>query len=657
MLDLAGRAPVRRRFRLDDEDLARIARWAAESGVRWGLDAEQRTAYRLGTLRQNTWESGFDRVLAGVTMADERQRLIGGVLPLDDVPSGDIDLAGRFAELLDRLHAAVERLTGERPLADWVEAIAETADALAETPPNAPWQRVQLARLLDDVAGEGTAAASEIPLALGEIRTLLAERLRGRPTRASFRTGHLTMCTLVPMRSVPHRVVCLMGLDDGVFPRQAARDGDDLLLADPHVGDRDARSEDRQLLLDALLAATDRLIVTYTGRDERTNVERPPAVPIGELLDAVERTCRCRRDAIVTEHPLQPFDERNYRPGALSGPGPWSFDPVSLAGARAMAGERRPRPPFLSRALDESAAQVVELENLVRFVQRPVRTFLRQRLGFGVGEPEEEIEDALPVEIDSLREWGVGERLLLARLAGAEREAAVAAELARGTLPPGGLADPVLGKIGPSVEQLVAAAADELGDAAAQAVDVRLALPDGRLLVGTVPGVRGDLAASLSYSKLGPRHRLASWTRLLALAAAHPERRYRALAIGRRRDDGPANAKVSLARIDPLPAAEALAALRGLVSLYDRGLREPLPLYCRSSAAYAMALHGGADPERAVDRAWTSSRFPAEDAEPEHRLVLGGQVPFAELLADPRFAALAGELWDPLLAREAVSDR
>ena len=129
-------------------------------------------------------------------------------------------------------------------------------------------------------------------LALPEIRALLADRLRGRPTRASFRTGHLTICTLVPMRSVPHRVVCLMGLDDGVFPRQTARDGDDLLLLDPHVGDRDARSEDRQLLLDAVLAATDHLVITYAARDERTNLRRPPAVPLGELLDVVDRTAR-----------------------------------------------------------------------------------------------------------------------------------------------------------------------------------------------------------------------------------------------------------------------------------------------------------------------------------------------------------------------------
>ena len=164
-------------------------------------------------------------------------------------------------------------------------------------------------------------------LALPEIRALLAERLQGRPTRANFRTGHLTICTLVPMRSVPHRVVCLLGLDDGTFPRKAPRDGDDLLLADPHVGDRDTRTEDRQLLLDALLAAQDRLIITYTGNDERTNIERPPAVPVGELLDVVGRE-------VVVKHPLQPFDPRNFS-GA-----PRSFDRVMLEGARSLVEAR-----------------------------------------------------------------------------------------------------------------------------------------------------------------------------------------------------------------------------------------------------------------------------------------------------------------------------
>ena len=298
VLDLADREPVRRRFGLDDDDVARVEEWVAQSGIRWGLDAAHRAPFKLDKLPAGTWRSGLDRVLLGVAMTDEEQRLFGGVLPLDDVESGAIDLAGRLAELIDRLQAALDRMRKPMTVGGWTAAIAAAADAMTATAGRDAWQRAELQRLLDDVEREAAVAGAEATtLALAEVRALLAARLEGRPTRTNFRTGHLTICTLVPMRSVPHRVVCLLGLDDGEFPRKSVRDGDDLVLRDPHVGDRDSRTEDRQMLLDALMAATDRLIVTYTGKDERTNTPRPPAVPVGELLDVVDATARRRQTA------------------------------------------------------------------------------------------------------------------------------------------------------------------------------------------------------------------------------------------------------------------------------------------------------------------------------------------------------------------------
>ena len=348
VLDLADRAPVRHRFRLDDDDLARMRDWVSESGIRWGLDAGSRAPYKLASLREGTWEAGLERLLLGVTMTEDDRRLYAGVLPLDDVDSRSIDLAGRMTELVARLDQVLDSFARPAPLADWAEAIAIAADLLAAPAPRERWQRAELQRILDElVADAGEAPGAELSPA--EVRSLIASRLEGRPTRANFRTGHLTVCTLVPMRSVPHRVVCLLGLDDGAFPRKAPRDGDDLMLEHPHVGERDPRSEDRQLLLDALLAATERLIVTYTGNDERTNTERPPAVPVGELLDAIDATVRlsgppgqprAARDQVLIRHPLQPFDPRNFEPGRLGSAEPWSFDRVTLAGAQAMTGGR-----------------------------------------------------------------------------------------------------------------------------------------------------------------------------------------------------------------------------------------------------------------------------------------------------------------------------
>ncbi|HYZ82514.1 MAG TPA: exodeoxyribonuclease V subunit gamma, partial [Solirubrobacteraceae bacterium] len=183
LLDLADRGPVRRRFRLDDDDLTRLQDWIAQAGIRWGLDAAHRAPYKLDKLESGTWKTGLERLLLGVTMTEDEQRLFADVLPLDDVDSRSIDLAGRFAELVARTGSAVRSLTARQTLGDWAAAIAEAADALTATSPRDRWQRAELQRLLDDVVRE--AAGHDGELELGEVRALLAERLQGRPTRAN----------------------------------------------------------------------------------------------------------------------------------------------------------------------------------------------------------------------------------------------------------------------------------------------------------------------------------------------------------------------------------------------------------------------------------------------------------------------------------------
>jgi exodeoxyribonuclease V gamma subunit len=535
--------------------------------------------------------------------------------------------------------------------------------------------------LLDDLVDEASAEGRPSPVELGpaDIRSLIADRLRGRPTRANFRTGNLTICTLVPMRSVPHRVVCLLGLDDGVFPRPVERDGDDLIVANPEVGDNDPRTEDRQLLLDALLSATDRVIVTYTARDERTNLARPPAVPLGELLDVIDRTVvaadgRPARDHLTIRHPLHPFDARNFTPGALVPVVPWSFDRVNLDGALALALPRQPAVPWLDGPLPPLEVGPVELDRLERFVGHPVRAFLRFRLGVSLADWSNDVDDTLPIELDGLERWGVGERLLGARLAGATAEAAVAAERARGLLPPGRLADAVLDVVAPAVEDLVRVGRRE-GELASR--DVHVSLPDGSALVGTVAGLRGHLLHGVTYSVLGPRQRLVAWVRLLALTAAWPEMAWQAVTIGRgRRVRG--RDTVRRATVGPLglDAAErrdrALEQLETLVDLFRRGMAEPLPLYTRTSAAWAEA-GGAGDP---AEGEWTSGYdFPREDKDPEHLMVLGGQLSFAEMVEtagpirddesgggwdgaeDTRFGRYARRLWGGLLAGEELVEQ
>ncbi len=727
VLDLAGRAPVARRFRFDEDELGQLEAWVAGSGIRWGLDRDHRARWRLDQAGENTWQAGLDRLLLGVTMAEEEQRLFAGVLPLDDVSSGAVDLAGRFAELIERLGAGVARLQGRHTIGDWVAALVETTESLAAAAPHEQWQLDQLRGVLTGVVDAATAATPATPatpvrsgadvggegdapkssgalLDLAEIRTLLEDSLRGRPTRANFRTGDLTICTLVPMRAVPHRVVGLLGLDDGAFPRHATQDGDDLLLAEPRVGDRDARSEDRQLLLDALLAATEHLVVTYEGHDPRTNQERSPCVPVAELLDVVDRTVRApdgsphgrARDLVVTEHPLQSFDPQNFVAGRLADAAPWSFDPVDLAGARALTRPPAPRPPFLAHPLERLSTDGVSLDSLVRFLEHPVRAFLRERLGWYASRSGGQVKDELPVELDNLELWGVGDRMLDALLGGATLDQARAAELGRGLLPPGALGGDQLHDVEQAVEALAACARTQLPapQATPASVEVQVRLLDGRMLIGTVPDVYDTAPTATSaapaapvtgeapggrivrcvYSRLGPKHRLAAWARFLAFTAAHPEREVSAVTIGR----GAGTAKgVPRIEIATLPAFDggpeerrerALTELARLVDLYDRGMCEPLPLYAKTSEAYVDAVRGERSPRAECAKTWKADDFSfGEGGEPEHRLVLGAGATVADVFAEPagphetgegwgtdtsRFGRLARRLWEPLFDHE-----
>jgi exodeoxyribonuclease V gamma subunit len=478
--------------------------------------------------------------------------------------------------------------------------------------------------------------------------------LAGRPTRANFRSGSLTVCTMVPMRSVPHRVVCLLGLDDGVFPRSTIVDGDDALARTPMTGERDPRSEDRQLLLDAVLAAGEHLFVTYTGANETSGQPRPPAVPLGELLDALDVTARGGREHAVRHHPLQPFDPRNLAPGDLGGSRPISFDAASLAGARAAAGERRVPEGFIE--LSAPPAADVDLTALLAFAAHPVRAFLRRRAQIALPDEGKEVLDGLPVSIDGLVEWGVGERLLRDRLRGRDEDSALGMEWRRGLLPPGRLGWREAQRIRDEAGPVGAVAAKVTGSVPVTSLDVDVDLGDGRRLVGTVTGVHGDRIVKPTYSRLGPKHELDAWISLLALCGTWPERAWTAGAIGRGRKGKPPATTV-FDRPD-----DALERLGELVRLFDAGMCEPLPLPLKTGHVWAQQRLRGANDLACRSEAakeW-SGRFP-ENEDAHHVRVWGPATPLDVLLAaspgpgedvvgeSTRLGALALTLWKPVL--------
>jgi exodeoxyribonuclease V gamma subunit len=382
-------------------------------------------------------------------------------------------------------------------------------------------------------------------------------------------------------------------------------------------------------------------------------------VPLAELLDALDQTAQTTiekvRSRVVVEHPLQPFDVRNVEAGKLVPGVPFSFDPTVLQAARIATGERTQQPKFISGPLPQPAPDDVVLADLVAFFKDPVKGFFRA-LEYTLPWDVDGVEDAMPVDINALEEWTVGDRMLHDILGGMTPDQAKQAEWRRGTLPPGQLGWRKATEIRDQAATLASAALQHRhADPAAFDVDIDLG---NRRLTGTVSQVFGDRLVSVTYSKLDGKHLLESWIPLLALIAHDRSRDWSAVCIGRPKR-GTAPRQEGLGR----PHGDAAGLLADLVAIYDAGRREPIPLPIKTSYAWAVARHAGEDPMRDATYRWKSGNYPGEDEAPAHVRAWGRYAPLDDLMQtlrpgeeyggeNNRLGAFAARVWLPMLRAE-----
>ena len=652
--ELAAMPVVRQLFGFEEETADEIAKLIEDTNVRWGLDADHRARWQAGAVEDQTWRRALDRALAGVFYADSSVRVVGSIAPLHGVEGQEVRSTELLAQIVDRIVAVRDLLGEPRPYSQWGPAIATAVRLLAAPAWDHQWQWSQMERLLEESFPAEDASRDDPPISPAEARVVVDDWSRDVPSPLHFRTGDITVCTLVPMRSVPYRVVCLLGMDDERFPRSSRVDGDDLLVENEIIGDSDRGAEDRQLLLDAVMAAGDHLIVTYSGRDELTNTEYPPAVPIAELADVLfDMVGSTGMERLIIHHPLQPFSETNFVAGGLGVTGSWGFDPMQFDGALAIQqrADRESSRISLPPPADDLFSEI-RLDDLGGFLENPARWFIRTRLGFVIPSPGEIPDDTVPTRLDPLGEWQVADRILTGLLDGHPIELLEAHERAGDTLPPGNL-----GRRG-------------LESARERAVDLwsaaRLAGYDperheqftGAVRVGkhTIDGsITADPEAcrvdTVTPSRLKGKQRLRSFVRMLFLTALDPVRPWQGLLIGRHfRGDRLWRVTIGPLGRDPERRKhEADRLLAGLVDLYVEGLVTPIPLPCETAFIWQRSIRNGRDVAlKKAGAAWETDRFSPEAKDPANTFL------FPELgtmaaLGHSSFPAYAARLWGPII--------
>ena len=673
---------VRARFGIGAAGVATIREWVREAGIRWGVDEAHRGAEELPETADHTWRHGLRRLLLGYAMADAGVP-VAGLVPcrpgeaVFDAGETDGELLGRFVSYCERVFTLRDRLAGRRLPAQWgaeLRALVRgfLADGSEPEDGGGPGSRTggrgrwSLARELAEEVGavralvrefESEASAALSPVPVEVVVDVVRERAHGAAREAARLADGVTVASLGAGRIFPAGVVCVVGMNDGVFPRSPAAPSFDVVAAGgARRGDRDVRYEDRFAFLEALLAARRCFIVTFAGRGLRDDAPIPPSVLVDELKDYLAR--RFPGESVETRHPLQPFSPRyfaaadgtDFESGGLLSYSRGMCDAANLLRATGTAvRESRSRLADVELPEPDGSRRRIDLADLVAFFANPARSFLRERLGVRLELDDLALDDEEPFELDGLERFRLQVDIWGQMQAGVEPERGAALLRGSGRLPQAGLGRIVHEQAREEVEPLEALLAPYLGALRARPRSVDFELGEFRVTgaiehVGPNDGAPGgNESRGLDADGTGPhtmvwwrmgrlraRDRIEVWLWQLAwMAAGHGP--LEAVVVSRTRD------RKSWQSAAFAPPEDARERLRRWLDAWWRGQSVPLRVFPETSFAYARVLARAGD---------DGDAFLHAARERAHAVWFGDRFTRGERL-DPYFA-LVHDSGDPL---------
>lgn len=410
VLDLLAVPALRRRFGIEEDQLTVLQQWIEESGIRWGLDAEHRASLDLPALEQNTWHFGVERLLLGY--ASDDAAAWQNIEPYTEVAGLDAVLAGRFIQLISRLKESRQVLSESYRLEAWRDHIHQLLERFFDL--HSKQEQVLLLgieKALNDTLQNSELAAFDEQLPVNIIAKHLLSAIDENHLSQRFFAGSINFASLLPMRAIPFKRICLLGMSDSNYPRQKVHNDFDLMRSDYRAGDRSRREDDRYLFLEALLSAREQFYISWVGRSAQDNSERPASVLVSQLRDHIAALWQDSAiRAITKEHPLQAFSTQYFsEPGQAQGFFTYAKEWQNLH----QLPEEQPQATQVLPITEFE--QALTIRQCYNFLKDPCAFFFNQRLQVYLEYYEEEEHEHEVFSLGALQRWSL-QRELLTRL-------------------------------------------------------------------------------------------------------------------------------------------------------------------------------------------------------------------------------------------------
>ncbi|MDC9725705.1 MAG: exodeoxyribonuclease V subunit gamma [Gammaproteobacteria bacterium] len=636
---------IQKRFSLYDEQIELIRTWLRDTQTRWGLSSEDKAGLGLPEVEANTWRAGLDRLLLGYAMplntGGENWGLFDNKLGFDGISGERAETMAQLCAFVDRLDKWRKRLKGEFDAVQWQQHLLRMLDdffvATAEQGSDEA-ELLVIRKSLDALVETTELAQFDNKMRIDLVEEWLNGHFDSSQALSRFMGHGVTFCGMVPMRSIPFPVVCLIGMNDESYPRRQPTAGFDLLSSDFRKGDRSRRDDDRYLFLESLLSAQSHLYISYVGSSISDNAPIPPSVLVSDLRDVLRQGFEAPDDDnsdiwqhVLIQHPLQAFSRRYFdRTDARLFSYVTAHCPPGKSDINTLT-------HWFEKELTEpeESWKNISLNQLLKFFSHPARYLLQERLGLRLETDDDQLETREPFALDGLQAWSLRQQLLTYRLQDKDLNDALSVIKATGVLPQGQVGEKVFADQSDKVEEftdkLLPDYPDEFLTPFAFDYDI-----DNYKLVGQLEGLSEDGLFNYQMGKTKGNHLLNVWIRHLLLNCLKPKGVICESRLITENND------YTFQMVE-----DAKDILNDLLNLYWNGLKQPLNLFPNTSYAFAQAsLNGGrANPETAMNNAWQGNQFLSGEGEDLYYQQLYTTPPL-----DEKFKELALAIYEPLQA-------
>lgn len=412
---------MQNKFSISLEELDKISAWLEQACIHWGVNQQhkQQVLHSLEVNNAFTWQQGLSRLMRGFAFSDNPM-YVDEQLYLPNVEGNDAILLGKLMLIIEQLQHFSQNLGQEKTAVQWQQFLLSMLNGLFEVTDETAF--IVIDHAIGSLAEYCQHADYQQNISLSVVRDFLTNHFSQPDPGRQFMVGQITFCSMLPMRSIPFKIIAILGLNDGEFPRQRQPLGFDLMASSKsELGDRSRRGDDRYLFLEAIISARQSLYLSYQGRNIRNNNEKQPSIVLKELMEYLEAGYGWQlhnsdvteeendngdRSSDIKQLPMQAFSEQNYLGKRKS------FDPNWLKLKSAKKSEQT-EPlilPMDKNSADET--EIVDINELIRFFQHPAKAFAQKHLQLFFENRETQLDDTEPFSENFLQSYLLRQQLL-----------------------------------------------------------------------------------------------------------------------------------------------------------------------------------------------------------------------------------------------------